>query len=117
MLVIRNVQMAVFRKRFEEDFRRRLCRRIREAVPGRLDDSRIEANVMAGIRQAREYGFRREIDIARFVEAICVHRGGFPETGFPKQVLPILYAHAADPAVKIQRFIDWCQRNSRAEAR
>jgi hypothetical protein len=115
MFVIRNAQLEVFRKHLEQDFRRRMCRRIRETVPaGIMDDGQIEANVAAGLRQARDCGFQREVDIARFVEAICLYLGGIPKAGLPKQVLPILYAYRADPEIKIQRFIDWCQRHGRA---
>jgi hypothetical protein len=51
-----------------------------------MDDGQIEANVAAGLRQARDCGFRREIDIARFVEAICVYLGGIPKAGLRRPI-------------------------------
>src|SRR5271155_2430718 len=106
MLVIRESQLEVFRNHLEDDFRRRLCRRIRAAIPDNIMDAgQIETSVVAGIRQARDCGFEREKDIARFVEAICAYLGGFPGTGLPKPLLPILYAYRADPEIKLQRLI------------
>jgi hypothetical protein len=110
MLIIRQAQMDVFHRMMEEDFQRRVRLRIREAIPEIvMDDGQLEANAASAIRQARECGFMREVDIVRFVEILFLYFGGVPKAGLPKPVLPVLYSYRTDPELKLRRFEEWCR--------
>jgi hypothetical protein len=106
MLEIRQAQLQAFREHAVKSFRRRLSKRLAEVTE--LSDTEIEANIEFGIRMASEYRLKREADIARFIETVCVYLGGFPATGLPRPALPLLYAYGVDPARKLDNFALWC---------
>jgi hypothetical protein len=109
MLQIRAAQMQALREHAEKDFRRRLRARLLTSIPQeRMNDDQIEANLEAGLRLAHDCRLTREIDIARFVEAVCVRLGGFPPKGVPRPALPILYAYGVSAERRVDRFISWC---------
>ncbi len=108
MLVIRKYQLDLFRGALEADFRNRLHRHIRELCPF-LDDKDVDVQVSRGMEQAQEFGFRRECDIARFVELVCVHRGGLTAQPLPKPALAILYGNRTNPGARLERFRRWCE--------
>ena len=108
MLVIREAQLQVFRSALEAEFRRKLGRHLQGRCK-RLSDSDIENQISLGIARAKEHGLVREIDVARFVEAVCVHLGGFTAEPFPKPALAILFGYRTDPDAKLKRFLQWCQ--------
>jgi hypothetical protein len=117
MMVIRDAQMQVFRRQLEDDFHRRLRNHLRNILPpGKFTDTELDGHIRAGIEQARDCGLSRECDAAQFVEAVCLHLDGFPPGGLPKQIRPALYSHGIHPSVKIERFIDWCRKQSPAAA-
>jgi phosphoglycolate phosphatase-like HAD superfamily hydrolase len=108
MLVIRDAQLEVFRAALQAEFREKLRRHLRGRCP-RLNDSDIPVQITLGMAQAKEYGIVREIDVARFIEAVCVYRGGFAAEPFPKPALAILYGYRTDPDARLDRFIHWCE--------
>jgi hypothetical protein len=109
MLEIRQAQLQAFRDHAERDFRRRLYRRLRHIIPlEMMSDKDIESQIEAGVSQAQDCRMTREIDVARFVEAVFVHLGGFAAKGLPKSALPILYAYGVSPERRIDDFISWC---------
>jgi uncharacterized membrane protein len=109
MLEIRKAQFQAFHKHAEKDFRRRLHLKLRREISlETMGDEEMDAHIEAGITQARDCRLTREIDVARFVEAVCTRLGGFPANGLPKPALPILYAYGISPQEKVDRFISWC---------
>jgi hypothetical protein len=114
MLVIRDSQMQALREEAVNDFRRRLCVRLRSALPEeRMTSEELDRNIEAGIRQARDCRITREVDVARFIEAVCVRLGGFPKQGLPRPALPVLYAYGREGETRVNEFIAWCDRNGR----
>lgn len=109
MLEIRKAQFQAFQQHAKKDFRRRLHRRLRREISlENMSDEEIDAQIAAGICQAHDCRITREIDVARFVEAVCVRLGGFPPNGLPKPALPILYAYGVSSQQRIEGFISWC---------
>lgn len=106
--MIREAQLEAFRRALEAEFQRKLSRHLREKCP-HLRDSDIQDQISHGIEQAKEYGLVREIDVARFIDAVCVYRGGFTAEPLPKPALAILYGYRTDPHAKLDRFIQWCE--------
>lgn len=106
--------MKVFQTYLEESFRRRLRDRLQAVLPdpARFAAPGFEQQIRTAIDQAVDCGITKEAQIANFVEAVFIHLSGFPENGLPKETLPALYAYGVDPAVKIDRFIDWCKERT-----
>lgn len=109
MLEIRHAQFQAFCEHAEKDFRRKLRVQLRQVIAEEdMSDAVIDDNIDSGIRHARDCRITREIDVARFVEAVCTRLGGFPPEGLPKPALPILYAYGVSAGRRIVNFVSWC---------
>ncbi len=108
MLVIRDAQFEAVSRALDAEFRAKLTRHLQGHAPFRRD-SDIQDQISLGMKQAREYGLIREIDVVRFIEAMCVYLGGFTAEPLPKPALAILYGYRTDPEARLNRFIRWCE--------
>jgi hypothetical protein len=110
MLEIRAAQLKALRDHAERDFRRRLRNHLRATIPDdEMTPAEIDLNIETGINQARDCRLTREVDVARFVGAVCAYLGGFPPEGLPKPALPLLYAYGASPEERLDHFVSWCE--------
>jgi hypothetical protein len=109
--------MEVFRRQLIESFVIRTAERVRASLArdGReITLPQSAAQVELGIPYAAEFGLHQQPDVARFIELVCLHMGGFNGDAFPKPALSILYSYRADPTRKLDRFAEWCT-NQRQE--
>jgi len=112
MLTIRDAQTEALRRHAIVDFQKQLRGRVAELAPN-FTAEQVEAQVARGMALAAEFHLSREIDVARFVEIVLVHLGGFKEQPLPKPALSILYGYKVDPEVKLRRFREWCEETAR----
>ena len=71
MLVIRNEQMDIFRKKAIEQFVNRTASWLREDYPEQttpMDDTELQDLIHLGIKRAKEYGIEIEYDVGRYIE-------------------------------------------------
>jgi hypothetical protein len=114
MLVIRDEQLAVFRNAALEGFSERLIPRLRSSLPSR-SEADLRAEIFKGARYALQFGIVSERDLARYIEIVVLHMGGFSDKP-PKAALNILQAHGAEPRSKLDGLAEWVRAHPRTVA-
>lgn len=110
MLTIRREQMAVLEQVRRQDFENRLLSHLERELArlgAPMGTSRLRECVARGVVEAPNYGLASEEQVANFVEATCIHLGGFPKGALPKPALAILYSYGLSPNVKLDRYRQW----------
>ncbi len=111
MLVIRDAQLQALAKDRLADFKRRLRRHLRAAVPSQAS---VEDLVERGVSIASQYGFSTERHTAQFLAISARRLAGFPDAVIPVPALAILMAHGADPDWKLRRYEEWANSTNSA---
>jgi hypothetical protein len=117
MLTIRPDQMAAFERASADGFEQRLFTHVHTLLREKgvaVLAPELRARISAAVTQAKEYYFKREIDIANFVEIVIVRLGGFDEKDCPKPLLCELYTYGADPESKLKKFGTWAAARGKA---
>ena len=107
MLTIREEQMAAFEELRMADFLRELREFLGEILARKgvaVTPELLTGEVDALMQKARRFHLKREKDIARVGELLCLNWGGISGAALTRKMLGVLYTYGMDPEEKLRRF-------------